>query len=860
MNPVAPNQSQAHLALRQCASSAALEPALRRFLWEINAHWQLVALPIVADNVREMLELAQENWDLDLVDWGLESWPKVLDWIAENKSELAAEAGGGFASGFSAKGEHPVMGEGMLRHSVYATLCNSHVNPRWMETYRLLQAHLLLAKITVTRQHTSCAEYESYADLPALLEEKANPYQGALAVRLISEDWNAVLLRNLEEKVRLPPLGFLGDLVSVVPSAAGDINRYQHLVTFLSKAFHQSVQKKHGHPKGGGSDSRRKRFHGGRTDFWLAAQSTDVSLEDEDDKRNTRRGHHSTTVRIRHKGVQAEERLDIDDCPGEDEEDEDLDSTDFEDTDFQRSPGSFHEVSAAEAMQVQMANQNFPWSYGALTINEIVPLIWQRSQQMANILANSVLTSEQLEELEILALAQVMFWTSSSVAQARGLKVLHRTTSGRNAMLSLLPKTGSQIAQWRIRSPLPNYRRQQAEVPMGMDRARIDYLHLPDVVDGSFLVQAFVQRETRFQANEKLQKHGETVASNPSPRVFRRPLAWYRKQFQSLVGRLDSNTRLTESRLSRFLFSRILAASGGDLSATAIVTGNDVPLSRVKLFYACPSVSRLQTLYADVVIGVQDELLRAVEQGPRERTGRSANVDDTYIGNRLCPTRIAVRQAIRKLQAEIQRTWQPATNQEHQRHHNLLTLYTLWMFAYTTGVRGVRTPYLDLSEIDPEFRLGTLTDKDSGVGYKTRLVWMTPMLLEQMRLYKDFASRTPQAHRTRHLPCFFLDEGLKPVEVRPRTLAPMMREFLPFPVNIHRRFVSSELLDAGCPSEIVSAWMGHWHRGEEPWGKFSSFSFHEYGRVLESFLCPLLADLGFRAIQGHSHFKLKEPA
>ena len=102
-----------------------------------------------------------------------------------------------------------------------------------------------------------------------------------------------------------------------------------------------------------------------------------------------------------------------------------------------------------------------------------------------------------------------------------------------------------------------------------------------------------------------------------------------------------------------------------------------------------------------------------------------------------------------------------------------------------------------------------------------------------MKFYKDFIACAPHLPRDRKLPCFFLDEDLKPVEVRPKTLVPIMQDFLPFPVNIHRRFVSSELLDAGCPPEIVSAWMGHWHRGEEPWGKFSSFSFHDYVSVLE---------------------------
>jgi hypothetical protein len=93
------------------------------------------------------------------------------------------------------------------------------------------------------------------------------------------------------------------------------------------------------------------------------------------------------------------------------------------------------------------------------------------------------------------------------------------------------------------------------------------------------------------------------------------------------------------------------------------------------------------------------------------------------------------------------------------------------MFFYTTGVRGVRTPYVDLSEIDPVFRLGILTDKDSGVGYKTRLVRFTSMLIEQMRFYKDFISRSPLSYRLPESPCFLLQSNLNPVEVRPRTLA-----------------------------------------------------------------------------------------
>ena len=344
-------------------------------------------------------------------------------------------------------------------------------------------------------------------------------------------------------------------------------------------------------------------------------------------------------------------------------------------------------------------------------------------------------------------------------------------------------------------------------------------------------------------------------ASLSRARVFPHNTAWYRKRLQKLLETLDSRTRMTESTLSKVLFNRILRASGGDLTATAIITGNDSRLARVKLFYACPLVSRLQTLYVQVADSANQELWRAIRKDPPKSIHIDIVNNDIYIGSRLCPTRDAIRQAIGRLQGELLCCGRPSTVLELQHYHNLFTLYTLWMFFYTTGVRGVRTPYVDLSEIDPVFRLGILTDKDSGVGYKTRLVRFTSMLIEQMRFYKDFISRSPLSYRLPESPCFLLQSNLNPVEVRPRTLASLLKEFLPFPVNIHRRFVSSELLDAGCPPEMVSAWMGHWHRGEEPWGKFSSFSYGDYCRALEDFLDPLLDDLGFRAIKGGASTK-----
>lgn len=325
--------------------------------------------------------------------------------------------------------------------------------------------------------------------------------------------------------------------------------------------------------------------------------------------------------------------------------------------------------------------------------------------------------------------------------------------------------------------------------------------------------------------------------------------ALFRRELRCMLSR--ESTRMTESRLAKSLFAHLLAASHGDLSATVIITGNDVPLSKVKLFYACPSVDRLQSLYINVVLDLRNQMWGALNKKLPSHPHFVLKQSGQYIdiGNRPCPSRASVQQAIRTLRNEICFSAQPITDEETRRHHNLVTLYTIWMFSYATGVRGIGTPYVDPSEVDPDLRLTTLMDKDSGIGYKARLVQLTVTLLKQMDLYKEFISRSLRVPLSPRIPCFFLDNKGKPIEVRPRTIAPIMNKFLPFPVNIHRRFVSSELLDAGCPPEVVSAWMGHWQRGEEPWGKYSSLSFGDFTRVLSAFLDPLLEDLGFVIIR-----------
>jgi len=47
--------------------------------------------------------------------------------------------------------------------------------------------------------------------------------------------------------------------------------------------------------------------------------------------------------------------------------------------------------------------------------------------------------------------------------------------------------------------------------------------------------------------------------------------------------------------------------------------------------------------------------------------------------------------------------------------------------------------------------------------------------------------------------------------------------------------------------------MGHWARGEEPWGRYSSLSYGQITTELKRHLEPLITELGFKAIRSRMY-------
>jgi hypothetical protein len=550
--------------------------------------------------------------------------------------------------------------------------------------------------------------------------------------------------------------------------------------------------------------------------------------------------------------------LEDDICPYEDWEEDELDCTSFPDLQFDKDPGSFQQAAVTQSNHVVMANQIFPWTYGRLALPEMRHLLIDEPARMRSLLARRPLVQKEFDRLEVLALLQVMFWTTSLQEKARHLMFFRGRTS-KDVELALVAGADGDTPRWRIRAPLHHVGTVQSDAFDGTVRSRTEFLELPDVADGSLLVRELLAQQGRFgygTNRNDLRSDSDTNASRTSARVFRKRPEWYKREVKALLSAGDSQSRVTPTRIANAMLTRVLSEAKGDLTGAAIIAGRCLPLARVKLFYACPSVRRLQSIYCKAAASVDRELRRLAGSAPIQKAPIPFYPGEEYVCNGACPTLKAVRDAIHRLHAEMNRFSRYTTHAEFREYHNLYTLYTCLFFAYSTGVRGIRTPYLPLSSVDPVHGFTTLTDKDSGTKYKTRLAWIMPELQKQMRYYQDHINRTPILPVATDLPVFFLDEEMNPVEVQPKTALPLLRNFLKFPINIHRRFVSAELLDRGCAPEVVDACMGHWFRGEEPWAQFSTFSFGDYKRALEGYLVPLLLDkIGFRAIRSFSSIR-----
>jgi len=500
---------------------------------------------------------------------------------------------------------------------------------------------------------------------------------------------------------------------------------------------------------------------------------------------------------------------------------------------------------------IESANQLLPFSVDEPTAVELARFLAHLDRMIA--------APTKREDVLFAAMISTILWAGASPPEAASLVAYCQSGSEPDADVAVrfsLDEQGRPCLPgvWRIRALEPKYLTSQPRIP-GKVRPRVSHFELEDFTGASrFLIKQLEAQTSTSDLPSALMalSKGDTVP------VFPKNAKKYRRLLRDQLRKIDSTGRLTAIRLSRIVFRRIVETSGGDVASAAIATRNDHYLVSVRRFYATPTIKHLRRLHSDAFKCILEELATCGWTAPSLPTPQFSQSEEA-VGSRLCATVPAMRDAFSWLRNTIERQLplsDPADmNREFAIKHNAYTLYTVWAFCLSVGMRGIRTPYVHPRRIDPETRLVTIADKDNGTDYKRRLSIVLETAYRQMQFYDRYLESLEclgLPRGTTKVPCYFLKlRGTQFVSVivRPATIKLLSNEFFPFPPNFGRRLIRTELSEHGIAPEYLDAWMGHWFRGEEPFGPHSTFSYSDYIaclRASDSVLSRLFDQFGFR--------------
>lgn len=496
-----------------------------------------------------------------------------------------------------------------------------------------------------------------------------------------------------------------------------------------------------------------------------------------------------------------------------------------------------------QVKHLEMANQHLPFDWSRNTTAELTGVL--------KLFGRLIRQSTDDLALETVCIAVIMLATGETLERVATLfrfYWLGNKTSRKAIAYCWNPD--SQDGFWKIHPILPRQKarlspvqRVYCEQPI-RDRG----IELPDALKiGQFILKAFPE---------------EVLQNKSGQKIFTRTVSTYRSTLNQILSILPEGNRINEHRIRSHLFNVIVSQISGDVAEATLMTGRYHPMAKTRLHYSSYPVHHLQCLYISALEAMANDVYREGYDHPERLLPRNAQVQSEVIGSDYSPRKSAVQQAVSTLIASLKKRPRKDSLSEMVEFHNRYTLYTVLMTGFCTGYRAVKDPFPAVPDIDHETGLCVISDKDGPDFYNSRLVWLPPMLIFQLDHYEEHRNvlismvvmNNDNIELLSTLPdLFLLDDKLHIKPIRPSTLKPLLKDLLPLPINTNRRYLRTHLRLRGCPTEIVDAFMGHWARGEEPWGKYSSLSYVQVIAELKHYLEPLVSELGFRPIRSRMY-------
>ncbi|MEY8241434.1 MAG: hypothetical protein RPT25_13905 [Cycloclasticus sp.] len=715
---------------------------------------------------------------------------------------------------------HPMRGSYKYYYA-YAMVINVHESQvlEQQNDYRALQAYILLCHILLVEKYSGFQDYVLRSPLRKYLgKSTASGINVSRAVRIYSKKVN-----DPSESLDLSDFSVLAESIQEVGNL--ELDAKKSLRSYINLATRRrSIG---GHSKGRGGGYSRKFY--GWSDGYVRYSSGQTHEEIElDDKK--------VVIVTPSEGGEEQEQemigLGLD--PSENYGGEDLILIN------NNNPNAGRLITRSQVRHIIMANQLFSNQVAQATVHELAILMEECGKKIR-------CDSTSKVRRELISMVMIMLWTGSSLD---AVKSKFRWLSGdRRYGGEILGYRFDEVVgagEWVITPHTAYVKKRPSKKQKSFCRQKDDYLTLPDRFRiGQYIVWSF---------------SGEELADKNN-RLFKRSLPVYRKELSRFIASINRDNRLNEFKISRYLFYKIASEGFGDIADAILITGRYHPLGQTLLHYTSPDKTRLRNIYD---LAISDSISRIYHEGYKGSIPKIDPINvqaSNSVGSHLCPTMAAVEQLVTKLKSVLSTLPRSSCNESEIEYHNWYTLYTVLMIGYSTGYRAIVDPFPVDADIDTETGLAVISDKDGADYYNSRIVWVPELVQSQISNYmahrekilSSVSSRFPSSVNDTSpgsIPrLFFLGEGFEPTGIRPSTLTPLLEDWLPLPLNVNRRFLRTKLRARNCPSEVVDAFMGHWARGQEPWGEYSSLSVFEITEILKGYITYILFDLKFDLIK-----------
>ena len=737
-------------------------------------------------------------------------------------------------------GMNPLFGWGIQRFELYGALFQQPKDDENHTQWRMFALLLWIAQAQILRDEDNQSEYEAYLDKrPFIIKHKI--YAASHALRQISDDNYVFELEKYASSIKIIAL-FSENLTPGIESP---------LITYLSHAFGVTSWKDHNHGKGNKRHyTTREKLPAGYVNLsdgvLLVTEEPDI-----DDPYLPFRK--KTKVHI---DVEPPEDVPITGIePGELSGGEELT---LHSTDCTKSAHDImSHILALRRQEVQhrMRHQLLPWSYEQLSLGEICDFILYLRETITDMskraLSSHISTqSQNIWERALLSL--VILVTGSSLQRALNLSILKQGAKTSDAELFLYQHDNKQSRihfEWGVKAFEPIYNSNDTYDPQKR-KTKVGSFYLPDLLNVGPLI-------IHYRNYLKQQPRKRRLTS----KIFYRNLSEYKKGLKLFLKNCPPSIsdRITLAKIQHFTLNQMISEIG-DVTAASSVTGHEHELAGTRIHYTTLSIDYLRSSYTQAFTPILKNMGECIEPDEIEKTKTPV-----YIGARHCLKKEGVKQAIKAISDDMRVAKMGRSDTPFIEFHNLLTAYTTLLFQFGTAGRSIINPLIPTSQINSDTMLTTYRDKDFDVPYHARLLWIPPLVYQQLRLYESHLSAiraeveiyTTQTIN-RELNGFFLTQNMKPSAIRPKTMTEhFFNPYLRAPDNSPRRYIRSELIESGYSIESTDAMMGHWFSGEEPWSKVSTFNFAIHRRLLQQKITTLLDELGFKIIKsplirGHS--------